>query len=192
MTQFSGVDVDDVQVSSGPGSTSFEDDGDTLDGWTVPGAPAGAPRTRTTGSAARSRRRRRRVGHVRERALARQPEMLDFLSDVFGPYPFSAAGSIVDDVRYSASRWRTRRARSTHPRSSRTLQAEDDEVVVVHELAHQWVGDALPLASWRNIWLNEGFATYTEWLWAEHHGAMTAQASSTPTPARPPPRRAGG
>jgi immune inhibitor InhA-like protein len=39
VVQKAGVLVDDVVVSTGAGSTSFEDDGDTLDGWTVPGAP---------------------------------------------------------------------------------------------------------------------------------------------------------
>ena len=46
---------------------------------------------------------------------------------------------------------------------------------MVHELAHQWVGDDLALAAWQHIWLNEGFATYTEWLWSEREGLGTAQ-----------------
>ena len=47
--------------------------------------------------------------------------------------------------------------------------------VVVHELAHQWTGDSVALAAWQHIWLNEGFATYTEWLWSEREGLGTAQ-----------------
>jgi aminopeptidase N len=46
--------------------------------------------------------------------------------------------------------------------------------VIVHELAHQWVGDSLTVSAWQHIWLNEGFASYTEWLWAEHEGLGTA------------------
>jgi len=49
--------------------------------------------------------------------------------------------------------------------------------VIVHELAHQWAGDSLSVHGWRDIWLNEGFATYAEWLWAEHEGRGTAQAA---------------
>ncbi len=40
----------------------------------------------------------------------------------------------------------------------------------VHELGHQWWGDWVTMDDWRDIWLNEGFATHTEWLWAEHKG----------------------
>ena len=47
--------------------------------------------------------------------------------------------------------------------------------VVVHELAHQSVGDSLAVEQWQHIWLNEGFATYTEWLWSAHEGEATEQ-----------------
>jgi aminopeptidase N len=43
----------------------------------------------------------------------------------------------------------------------------------VHELAHQWVGDSLAVEQWQHIWLNEGFATYAEWMWAAYLGDAT-------------------
>jgi len=48
-----------------------------------------------------------------------------------------------------------------------------DGSTLVHELAHQWYGDAVSPRTWQHIWLNEGFATYSEWLWAArgHRGA---------------------
>ena len=70
-----------------PGSTSFEDDGDTLDGWTVPGAPEGSPGNEndwiagTVADAPPTARRGRRG------SLARQPEIIAFLSGIFGPLP---------------------------------------------------------------------------------------------------------
>ena len=55
------------------------------------------------------------------------------------------------------------------------IRSELTDSVVVHELAHQWVGDDLALSAWQHIWLNEGFATYSEWLWSEHKDRATAQ-----------------
>jgi aminopeptidase N len=49
------------------------------------------------------------------------------------------------------------------------------EDVVVHEIAHQWYGDSLAVAQWQHIWLNEGFATYAEWLWNEGIRGISAQ-----------------
>jgi aminopeptidase N len=99
-------------------------------------------------------------------ALALQPAMVDFFDDIFGPYPFTSFGAIVDDnsVGY---------ALETQTRPIYSSQAS--ESTVAHELAHQWVGDSVTPEQWTDIWLNEGFATYAEWLWGESRGRATTQ-----------------
>ena len=63
------------------------------------------------------------------------------------------------------------RARDTGPAP---LHEPSQTGLVIHELAHQWFGDSLSV-NWPNIWLNEGFATYAEWLYSEDHGGDTAK-----------------
>jgi aminopeptidase N len=113
------------------------------------------------------------AGQVAGASLARQPEVLAFLQGFFGPYPFDAAGGIVDDVPELAFALENQ----TRPiyASAFFADAVSGDSVVVHELAHQWFGDSLPVAGWRDIWLNEGFATYAEWLWSERQGLGSVQ-----------------
>jgi aminopeptidase N len=101
-------------------------------------------------------------------SLKLQPDMIAFLEGTFRPYPFNSSGAIVDDdsVGYALET-------QTRPIYSRVAR----ESTVVHELAHQWFGNAVSPERWQDIWLNEGWATYAEWLWSEHSGGDSAQAS---------------
>ncbi|HEX2275046.1 MAG TPA: M1 family aminopeptidase [Acidimicrobiales bacterium] len=88
------------------------------------------------------------------------------LSTIFGPYPFSVTGGVVDNARSVGYALETQ----TKP----IYPYPPDTILVVHELAHQWFGDSVTPTVWRDIWLNEGFATYAEWLWTERSGGTTA------------------
>ncbi|MFT2019172.1 M1 family metallopeptidase [Streptomyces sp. 796.1] len=84
-------------------------------------------------------------------------EVMDWSTGVFGPYPFSSTGAIVDDTPDLGYALETQ----TKPYYS----SPPDAYLQVHELAHQWFGDSLTPRTWGDVWLNEGFATYAEWLW---------------------------
>ena len=169
--QWAGVGVDDVEVSTGAGTTSFEADADPFDGWVVPAAPEGSG-PNPNDWVLSSERVQLHLVSVIEGSLARQPEVIEFLSGTFGRYPFSAAGGIVDDAELSFAL-----ENQTRPIYSKFFFANSfsGDAVVVHELAHQWFGDSLALENWQHIWLNEGFASYAEWLWGEHDNLLTAQ-----------------
>ncbi|MEU6217773.1 M1 family metallopeptidase [Streptomyces sp. NPDC047022] len=99
--------------------------------------------------------------------LRKLPSVLDWESKEFGPYPFRSAGAIVDKATNVGYALETQ----TRPVYDRA----PDLSTLVHESAHQWFGDSVTLTRWQDIWLNEGFATYAEWLYSEQHGGKTAQ-----------------
>lgn len=166
-----GVVIDDVVVSTGPGTTSFEADRSTLDGWTIQASPPpGSPGNENTWLVTNEMPALPGLGVAALASFDRQPEILAFESEQFGPYPFSASGGIVDEVGVGFAL-----ENQTRPTYSPGFFFDGpNDFVVVHELAHQWYGDSLAVDSWQHIWLNEGFATYAEWLWSEDQGLESA------------------
>ncbi|MDX6738562.1 M1 family metallopeptidase [Actinocorallia sp. A-T 12471] len=93
-----------------------------------------------------------------------------WLSSRFGAYPFTSTGGVVDEVNVGYSL--ETQGRPVHDWNLKGKNPPDG--LIVHELAHQWFGDSVTPAKWKDIWLNEGFATYAEWMWSEKSGGATA------------------
>ncbi|MFJ7589715.1 M1 family metallopeptidase [Streptomyces sp. NPDC097617] len=104
-------------------------------------------------------------------SVERTGEVAEWLEGVFGPYPFNALGGYVPNVTAGF-------ALETQTRpfyGPGQFRGGANVSVVVHELAHQWYGDSVSVDGWKDIWINEGFARYSQWLWSEKEGEGTAR-----------------
>jgi aminopeptidase N len=92
----------------------------------------------------------------------RLPEILEFLSSKFGPYPFGSAGGIFTSAEPGGAGYELQQ----RPVYGTAVTAEN-LTTIVHENAHQWFGDSVTVGQWRDIAIAEAFAMYAEWLWNE-------------------------
>jgi aminopeptidase N len=93
------------------------------------------------------------------------PKIIDFYSSRYGAYPFGEAGAIVDHAPNVGYALET----ATRP----LFPGAPTELTLAHELAHQWYGDTVTCRQWRDIWINEGFAEFSSWMWDQRRGGMT-------------------
>lgn len=89
--------------------------------------------------------------------------MLHGMRPLFGEYPFAAEGYGIYQFTFPGGM------------EHQTISGQSNfaEQVTIHELGHQWWGDNVTCRTWSDLWLNEGFASYTEALWAEHKPGST-------------------
>jgi aminopeptidase N len=94
-------------------------------------------------------------------SLPKVIDMLRIYSDKFGLYPFI-------NEKFGHAEF-GRGGAMEHQTMTSLVRPAYAEFVLAHELGHQWLGDLITCANWPNVWLNEGFASYCEAIYAEGH-----------------------
>ena len=106
------------------------------------------------------------------RTFGRTREMLDFFSRRFGiDYPWEKYAQVTVE-QFTGGGMENTSATTLTDRAlhdERAFLDSDSDGLIAHELGHQWWGDLVTCRDWAHLWLNEGFASFCEVIWAEHH-----------------------
>lgn len=102
--------------------------------------------------------------------LEHTPDVLEWLVDHYGQFPFESAGVVLTGGR---SAMETQQTVTFSASMSNIYDDEQLVSVLLHEMSHQWFGDAVTPQDWTSLWISEGAATYSEQMWNIDSGQKT-------------------
>jgi aminopeptidase N len=116
---------------------------------------------------------------VGDPAVALTPQHLDWMTERAGRYPFDIYGSLIVDVELGFAL------------ETQTISLYDKvwftefgqgvwDPTMVHELSHEWFGNSVSPETWSDLWLNEGHASWYEFVYAEEKGFLAADTENYP------------
>ncbi len=97
-------------------------------------------------------------------------QIIQFEIEKFGAFPFASYGQVLVAQQAAALE---AQSMTIQPDSTAFQRPEVNRTFIAHEMAHQWFGDSVALSTWADIWLNEGFATYAQYLVDEHFNSQS-------------------
>ncbi|CAM3146114.1 M1 family metallopeptidase [Stackebrandtia soli] len=105
--------------------------------------------------------------------LERTPELIAWIEERYGPYPFDSAGIVIVG---GMSAMETQQMVTFSGGFANMGESEYVTGVVVHELVHHWFGNTVTPKDWTGLWISEGAATYVEQLWQIDQGNVEEKA----------------
>lgn len=106
-------------------------------------------------------------------------DQIDYFDDFFGPYPLDRYGIAITDSRPGLAMETMGRSQFSREDFASGRLDQLQELLLSHELAHQWFGNAVSPARWADVWLTESFATYADWMWLDHIGSQSITSAAT-------------